>query len=133
LVCQAGSCSVVTRRSSGRMVHVHGHQTSRRSRYMWALSLRYLILLVLSESQIHATEGQSACRWGSWHWLLFDCYGVFHLFFTVCSNNSDLLPPCLPGFEPASGGAGSVVDEAALGGVFSVYFGFPCQAFHQLL
>jgi hypothetical protein len=28
---------------------------------------------------------------------------------------------------------GLVVDEAALGQVFSEYFGFPCQSFHQFL
>jgi hypothetical protein len=29
--------------------------------------------------------------------------------------------------------AGFVVDKAALGQVFSEYFGFPCQSFHQFL
>jgi hypothetical protein len=28
---------------------------------------------------------------------------------------------------------GFVVDKAALGQVFSDYFGFPCQSFHQFL
>jgi hypothetical protein len=28
---------------------------------------------------------------------------------------------------------GFVVDKAALGQVFSEYFGFPCQSFHQFL
>jgi hypothetical protein len=28
---------------------------------------------------------------------------------------------------------GFVVDKEALGQVFSEYFGFPCQSFHQLL
>jgi hypothetical protein len=28
---------------------------------------------------------------------------------------------------------GFVVDKAALGQVFSEYFGFPCQSFHQIL
>jgi hypothetical protein len=28
---------------------------------------------------------------------------------------------------------GFVVDKAALGQVFSKYFGFPCQSFHQFL
>jgi hypothetical protein len=28
---------------------------------------------------------------------------------------------------------GFVVDKAALGKVFSEYFGFPCQSFHQFL
>jgi hypothetical protein len=42
------------------------------------------------------------------------------------------LPPRRPGF--ASGQhVGFVVDKAALGQVFSEYFGFPCQSFHQFL
>jgi hypothetical protein len=41
-------------------------------------------------------------------------------------------PPRRPGF--ASGQhVGFVVDKAALGQVFSEYFGFPCQSFHQFL
>jgi hypothetical protein len=41
-------------------------------------------------------------------------------------------PPQRPGF--ASGQhVGFVVDKAALGQVFSQYFGFPCQSFHQFL
>jgi hypothetical protein len=41
-------------------------------------------------------------------------------------------PPQRPGF--ASGQhVGFVVDKAALGQVFSEYFGFPCQSFHQVL
>jgi hypothetical protein len=28
---------------------------------------------------------------------------------------------------------GFVVDKAALGQIFSLYFGFPCQLFHQFL
>jgi hypothetical protein len=40
--------------------------------------------------------------------------------------------PWRPGF--ASGQhVGFVVDKAALGPVFSEYFGFPCQSFHQFL
>jgi hypothetical protein len=40
----------------------------------------------------------------------------------------------LPGFDPRSGHVGFVVDNVALGQVFSEYFGFPCQSsFHQLL
>jgi hypothetical protein len=39
-----------------------------------------------------------------------------------------------PGFDPRSGHMGFVVDEVALGQVFSEYFGFPCQfSFHRLL
>jgi hypothetical protein len=39
-----------------------------------------------------------------------------------------------PGFDPGSGHVGFVVDKVALGHVFSVYFGFPCQSsFHRLL
>jgi hypothetical protein len=41
-------------------------------------------------------------------------------------------PPWRPGF--ASGQhVGFVVDNAALGQVFSEYFGFLCQSFHQFL
>jgi hypothetical protein len=41
-------------------------------------------------------------------------------------------PTRRPGF--ASGQhVGFVVDKAALGQVFSEYFGFPCQSFHQFL
>jgi hypothetical protein len=41
-------------------------------------------------------------------------------------------PPWRPGF--ASGQhVVFVVDKAALGQVFSEYFGFPCQSFHQFL
>jgi hypothetical protein len=41
-------------------------------------------------------------------------------------------PPRRPGF--ASGqNVGFVMDKAALGQVFSEYFGFPCQSFHQFL
>jgi hypothetical protein len=36
-------------------------------------------------------------------------------------------------FEPGLGNVGFVVDKVALGQVFSKYFGFPCQSFHQLL
>jgi hypothetical protein len=44
------------------------------------------------------------------------------------------LPTAGPGFEPRSGPVGFVVDEVALGQVFSEYFGFPCQfSFHRLL
>jgi hypothetical protein len=42
-------------------------------------------------------------------------------------------PPRRTGFEPRSDHVGFVVNEAALGQVFSEYFGFPCQAFHRLL
>jgi hypothetical protein len=43
-------------------------------------------------------------------------------------------PPRRPEFKPGSGHVGFVVDELALGQVFSEYFGFPCQlAFHLLL
>jgi hypothetical protein len=39
-----------------------------------------------------------------------------------------------PGFQPGSGQVGFVVDKVALGQVFSLYFGFPCQSlFHQIL
>jgi hypothetical protein len=42
-------------------------------------------------------------------------------------------PPRRPGFDPRSGHVGFVVDKAALGQVFSEYYGFPCQfSFHQL-
>jgi hypothetical protein len=37
-------------------------------------------------------------------------------------------PPRQPGFEPGTGEVGFVVDEVALGQVFSEYFGFPCQS-----
>jgi hypothetical protein len=41
--------------------------------------------------------------------------------------------PRLPRFEPRSGHMGFVVDEVALGQVFSEYFGFPCQlSLHRL-
>jgi hypothetical protein len=42
-------------------------------------------------------------------------------------------PPRRPGFNPRSGHVGFVVDKVALGQVFSEYFGFPYQSFHQLL
>jgi hypothetical protein len=43
-------------------------------------------------------------------------------------------PPRLPGFDPRSGHVGFVVDEVALGQVFSKYFCFPGQfSFHRLL
>jgi hypothetical protein len=39
----------------------------------------------------------------------------------------------MAGFEPRSGHVGFMVDEVALGQVFSEYFGFPCEfSFHQL-
>jgi hypothetical protein len=41
-------------------------------------------------------------------------------------------PPRLPGFTSGQH-VGFVVDKAALGQVFSEYFGFPCQLFHQFL
>jgi hypothetical protein len=41
-------------------------------------------------------------------------------------------PPWRPGFESMSGHMGFVVDEVALGHVFSEYFGYPCQ-FYQML
>jgi hypothetical protein len=42
------------------------------------------------------------------------------------------VPPRRPGF--ASGQhVGFVVDKAVLGQLFSEYFGFPCQSFHQFL
>jgi hypothetical protein len=34
---------------------------------------------------------------------------------------------------PGSSHVGFVVDKVALGRVFSEYFGFPCQLFHQFL
>jgi hypothetical protein len=42
-------------------------------------------------------------------------------------------PPRWPGFEPRSGNVEFPVDKEAQGQVSSKYFGFPCQAFHQLL
>jgi hypothetical protein len=43
-------------------------------------------------------------------------------------------PPPRPGFDPESDDVGIVVDNVALGQVFSEYFGFPCQfLFHPLL
>jgi hypothetical protein len=41
-------------------------------------------------------------------------------------------PPRRPGFAYEQH-MGFVVDKAALGQVFSVYFGFPCQSFHRFL
>jgi hypothetical protein len=41
-------------------------------------------------------------------------------------------PPWRPGFAYGQH-AGFVVDKAALGQVFSEYFGFPCQSFHQFV
>jgi hypothetical protein len=41
-------------------------------------------------------------------------------------------PPRRPGF-PYGQHVGFVVDKAALGHVFSEYFGFPCQSFHRFL
>jgi hypothetical protein len=41
-------------------------------------------------------------------------------------------PPRRPGF-PYGHHVGFVVDKAALGQVFSEYFGFPCQSFHRFL
>jgi hypothetical protein len=44
------------------------------------------------------------------------------------------LPPRRPGFDPRSGHVRFMVDEVALGQVFSEYFGFHCQtSFHQPL
>jgi hypothetical protein len=40
--------------------------------------------------------------------------------------------PRRPGF-PSGQRVGFVVDKAALGQVFSEYFSFPCQSFHQFL
>jgi hypothetical protein len=42
-------------------------------------------------------------------------------------------PQRWPRFQPRSGRVGFVMDKAALGKVFSEYFGFPCQSFHRLL
>jgi hypothetical protein len=43
-------------------------------------------------------------------------------------------PQRMPVFELRSDHVGFVVDEVALGKVFSEYFGFPCQvSFHRLL
>jgi hypothetical protein len=41
-------------------------------------------------------------------------------------------PPRRPGFAYAQH-VGFVVDNTALGQVFSEYFDFPCQSFHQFL
>jgi hypothetical protein len=41
-------------------------------------------------------------------------------------------PPRLPGFAYGQH-VGFVVDKAALGQIFSEYFGFPCQSFHRFL
>jgi hypothetical protein len=41
-------------------------------------------------------------------------------------------PPRRPGFAYGQR-VGFVVDKAALGQVFSEYFGFPCQSFHRFL
>jgi hypothetical protein len=41
-------------------------------------------------------------------------------------------PPQRPGFGSGQH-VGFVVDKAVLGQVFSEYFGFPCQSFHQFL
>jgi hypothetical protein len=50
----------------------------------------------------------------------------------VAKRSDAGFPPRRPGF--ASGQhVGFVVDKAALGQVFSEYFGFPCQPFHQFL
>jgi hypothetical protein len=59
---------------------------------------------------------------------------------TICMLKPNLrrlvagFPPRRPCFEPESSHVEFVVDEVALGQVFSEYFGFPCQfAFHRLL
>jgi hypothetical protein len=50
-----------------------------------------------------------------------------------------LIKQLIAGFTPQRPGftsgqhVGFVVDKAALGQVFSEYFGFPCQSFHQFL
>jgi hypothetical protein len=41
-------------------------------------------------------------------------------------------PPWRPGFAYGQR-VGFVLDKAALGQVFSEYFGFPCQSLHRLL
>jgi hypothetical protein len=41
-------------------------------------------------------------------------------------------PPRRPGFSYGQH-VGFVVDKAAMGQVFSEYFGFPCQSFHRFL
>jgi hypothetical protein len=54
-------------------------------------------------------------------------------------KNMGQLKPLVAGFPPRRPGfaswqhVGFVVDMAALGQVFSEYFGFPCQSFHQFL
>jgi hypothetical protein len=58
---------------------------------------------------------------------------------TRCGHHTYLewladFPPRRPGFDPSFGNVGFVVDEVALGQVFSEYFGFPCQfSFHRML
>jgi hypothetical protein len=55
---------------------------------------------------------------------------------TQCSlrDISHFFPPRRPGLEPRSGHVGFVVDEVALGQVFSEYFGLPYVfGFHRLL
>jgi hypothetical protein len=51
-------------------------------------------------------------------------FSLFYPFFLF------LIPPRRPGFAYGQH-VGFVVDKAALGQVFSEYFGFPCQSFHH--
>jgi hypothetical protein len=62
-------------------------------------------------------------------WLFCWCTGYLGL----GSSLVGMIPSRRPGF--ASGQhVGFVVDKAALGQVFSEYFGFPCQSsFHQFI
>jgi hypothetical protein len=57
--------------------------------------------------------------------------------FRPCHNLRRLVsgfPPRWPRFDPRLGHVGFVLNEVALGQVFSEYFGFPCQfSFHHLL
>jgi hypothetical protein len=53
----------------------------------------------------------------------------------ACRSSGCKMPasyPLRPGFEPGSFRVGFTVDKAALGQVFSYYFGFPCQALYRL-
>jgi hypothetical protein len=63
------------------------------------------------------------------HWLLtipstYFCCLLSHVHFIFSVGH----PPRRPGFEPGSGQVGIVMDEVALGQVFSEYFGFPCPS-----
>jgi hypothetical protein len=87
----------------------------------YAMRVRHLSRLVCPRT-LHIKHGTYSYR---------ICDSHFH------SVTSKVVGPCHSsgaGFDPRLVHVGCVVDEVALGQVFSEYFGFPCQSsFHRLL